>query len=306
MIPTYEDFMMPTLRILSDGKERKSKEIQHKLQDLCNLTDEDMNDFISSGASRARNNMSWAITYLFQAELIQRPFKGTYAITDEGLKLLQLGINKLNRSYLEEHFPSLYEFTHRHRPSKPQPDTIKVEEQEARLPEEIIKDNLHQLMENLVDQLLDEVRNIHPQRFEQLVVDLMLKMGYGGEDENSGFVTSYTGDEGIDGVIKEDILGLDTIYIQAKRYCENRKIDRPTLQAFVGALDGKHAKKGVFITTSAFTNQAIEYANATSARIILIDGRQLCRYMIQFNLGVVVKEQLLLKQLDQNYFSPEV
>ena len=308
MIPTYEEFMMPTLEILSDGEARKNKELQLALQQRCHLTNEDMNVLVPSGSSRARGNMNWAITYLFQAGLIQRPRKGSYAISEEGRRLLQSGITTLNRSYLEEHYSSLYEFTHRHRPlqSADTPaDETTTDVQEARLPEDVIKDNLHQLMENLVDQLLEEVRNIHPQRFEQLVVDLMLKMGNGGEDENSGFVTSYTGDEGIDGVIKEDILGLDTIYIQAKRYGENHKIDRPTLQAFVGALDGKHAKKGVFITTSAFTNQATDYAKTTSARIILIDGRQLCRYMIQFNLGVVVKEQLLLKQLDQNYFSPE-
>ena len=299
---------MPTLQILADGQARKNKELREALQQRCGLTIEDMNVLIPSGSSKAGGNMNWAITYLYQAGLVMRPRKGYYGISEEGKHLLQSGVTILTRKYLEEHYPSLYEFTHRHRPAQ-SPETIDAsqptEETEARLPEDIIKDNLHQLMENLVDQLLEEVRNIHPQRFEQLVVDLMLKMGYGGEDENSGFVTSYTGDEGIDGVIKEDILGLDTIYIQAKRYAEAHKIDHPTLQAFVGALDGKHAKKGVFITTSSFTNNATDYAKTTSARIILIDGRQLCRYMIQFNLGVVVKEQLLLKQLDQNYFSRE-
>ena len=296
--------MMPTLEELSDGVARKTKELQQALQQRCQLTDEEMNELIPSGATRAGCNMSWATTYLFHAGLISRQGKRTYAITEEGRKLVQTGKNMLTRSYLEEHYATLYEFSHRRRAGK-QTGTPQPDEQEARLPEDIIKDNLHQLMEDLVDHLLEEVRNIHPQRFEQLVVDLMLKMGYGGADENSGFVTSYAGDEGIDGVIKEDILGLDTIYIQAKRYAESNKIDRPTLQAFVGALDGEHAKKGVFITTSAFTNQAVDYAKTTSARIILIDGRQLCRYMIQFNLGVVVKEQLLLKQIDQNYFMGE-
>lgn len=307
MIPTYEEFMMPLMQILSDGEARKNKELRYELQKRCGLSDDDMNELIPSGSSRAEGNMNWAVTYLYQAGLIVRPRKGFYSISEEGRALLKTGVSSITRKYLEEKYPSLYEFTHRHHSKKSTSsnEIVVEDETESRIPEDIIKDNLHQLMENLIDQLLEEVRNIHPQRFEQLVVDLMLKMGYGGEDENAGFVTSYTGDEGIDGVIKEDILGLDTIYIQAKRYSEGNKIDRPTLQSFVGALDVKHAKKGVFITTSSFTNTAIDYVKQTSARIILIDGRQLCRYMIQFNLGVVTKEILELKQLDQNYFSSE-
>lgn len=312
MIPTYEQFMIPVLQVLSDGRAYKTKGLRGALQKLCSLSDEDMNVQKQSGGSKVGNNISWACTYLRHAGLVRHSDRGIYEITEEGKTLLKSGCKSLTKAYLEAHYPSLYEFTHRKRSDSTETTMEGAMAKgsmdltsEARLPEDIIKDNLHLLMENLIDKLLEAVRNIHPRHFEQLVVDLMLKMGYGGEDEKSGIVTKYTADGGIDGEIKEDILGLGTIFIQAKRYAENNKVDRPTLQSFVGALDGKHSKKGVFITTSSFTAQAEDYARSTSARIILIDGRQLCHYMIQFNLGVVVKETLLLKQLDQNYFTTE-
>ena len=163
---------------------------------------------------------------------------------------------------------------------------------------------MNKLEEAIITELLDKVRKVDPKDFERLVIDLLVKMGYGGSIEDAASVTSYTGDEGIDGVIKEDVLGLDTIYLQAKRYTTG-SVGRPELQAFVGALSPKHAKKGVFIITSTFSSQAQQYAKEAEARIILIDGHQLCKYMLQFGLGVTTKEIIEIKSIDSDYFEFE-
>ena len=248
--------------------------------------------------------MNWALTYLRQAGLTKTYGRGHHVITKEGQALLAEGVKDLTEKEFVARYgdvnPQFFYYATKEKKAKPEV-VEKSHESHAVDPEESIHNAVHQMEEALISELLDRVKKISPSDFEKLVVQLLVKMGYGGSIEDAATITKYSGDEGIDGIIKEDILGLDSIYIQAKRY-SGEAIGRPVIQAFVGALSPHHAKKGVFITTSTFSHQAIEYAKAAEARIILIDGHQLCKYMLQFNLGVSTREVIEIKAIDSDYF----
>ena len=295
--------MIPILEWLKDGEIRTNNEARAKMIEAFHITQEDLNEKYSKGDSRFNGRVNWALTYLRQAGLTKTLGRGRHEITAEGRALLAEGV----KYFTEKEFVARYgnvspQFFYPNKEKKAKIDVVEKDpDTHAVDPEESIHNAVHQMEEALISELLDKVKNISPSDFEKLVVELLVKMGYGGSIEDAATITKYSGDEGIDGIIKEDILGLDSIYIQAKRY-SGEVIGRPTLQAFVGALSPHHAKKGVFITTSTFSNQAIEYAKAAEARIILIDGHQLCKYMLQFNLGVSTREVIEIKTIDSDYF----
>lgn len=303
MIPSFEKFMYPILEWLKDGAIRTNGEARAKIIEVFKITPEDLNEKLNKGGSRFNGRVNWALTYLRQAGLTKTYGRGHHVITTEGKALLAEGIKDLTEKEIVARYGNVSpQFFYATKEKKTNPKIIEKDDDfHAVDPEESIHNAVHQMEEALISELLDRVKKISPSDFEKLVIELLVKMGYGGSIEDAATITKYSGDEGIDGIIKEDILGLDSIYIQAKRY-SGESIGRPILQAFVGALSPHHAKKGVFITTSTFSHQAIEYAKAAEAKIILIDGHQLCKYMLQFNLGVSTREVIEIKSIDRDYF----
>lgn len=305
MVPKFDKFMYPALEYLKDGQVRTNQEIYAYLRKYFKLTDADMEEKVENGNTlRAANNMSWALTFLFQAGLTQKEKRGHHQISSKGLDL----INDPNITYITEKFlvarygRDIPFFSKSPRNDKK--DTVSPAE--AITPDVIAKEAVDKINEAVATDLLNLVQKMDPKRFESLVVDLMVRMGYGGSIEDAASVTQYSKDEGVDGVIKEDSLGLDTIYLQAKRWKEGATVGRKEIQAFVGALMGKHSNKGVFITTAQFTAEAIAFANGTiGSRIILIDGRKLCKLMMKYNLGVSDKETYIVKKIDGDYFEEE-
>lgn len=303
MIPSFEEFMLPILEWLKDGAIRTNREAREKMIEVFKITKEELDEKFSKGGSRFNGRVNWALTFIRQAGLTKAQGRGLYVITEEGQALLAEGITSLTEKDLIDRYGDVNpQFFYSNRAKKAKPEIIEKEDDSHAVdPEESIHDAVNQMEEALISELLDKVKNVSPSDFEKLVVQLLVKMGYGGSMEDAATITKCSGDEGIDGIIKEDVLGLDSIYIQAKRYSEGA-IGRPVLQAFVGALSPHHAKKGVFITTSTFSHQAIEYAKAAEAKIVLIDGHQLCKYMLQFNLGVSTRETIEIKAIDSDYF----
>jgi restriction system protein len=247
------------------------------------------------------NRAHWAVTYLHRAGALKRTQRGVYQITDRGLRLLQQRKDGITVKDLMQ-FPEFREFV--------QPIKVygadgneSASSSEGRTPLERLEAAYQESREALASELLERVRQVTPSFFEQLVLDLLTAMGYGGTLEDAARAVGRAGDEGIDGVIKEDKLGLDVVYVQAKRWQQN--IGRPDVQAFVGALAGKKARKGVFITTSDFTKEAREYVQNIDAKIVLIDGRQLAELMIDHDVGVTVVQTYKLKRVDSDYFESE-
>jgi restriction system protein len=304
MVPKFDSFMYPALEYLKDGQVRTNKEIYAHLRNVFKLTDEDMDEKVEKGGtSRAIGNMSWALTFLFQAGLTQKEKRGYHQISKLGKELLaDSSITDLTEKLLVARYGDDKPFFNKTKTSKAKAGNL----EEALTPNELAREAVNKINEAVASDLLSLIQNMDPKRFEYLVVELLVKMGYGGSIEDAASVTQYSKDEGVDGVIKEDSLGLDTIYIQAKRWKEGSNVGRKEIQAFVGALVGKHSNKGVFMTTAQFTNEAIDYAkNATGSKIILIDGRKLCQLMMQYNLGVSTKEVLEVKRIDTDYFDED-
>ena len=297
--------MIPILEWLKDGEVRTNKEAHAKMIEVFSLSDAEVNEKTPKGGSRYQGNVNWALTFLYQAGLTQKPKNGRHQISARGRAILAEGISDITEKEFVKRFGDKNpKFFYPNKTKKVEEKENSTEVQMSTPPEEAIHNALYTIEEALITELLERVKNISPADFERLVVELLVKMGYGGSIEDAATITKYTGDEGIDGIIKEDILGLDSIYIQAKRY-NDVVIGRPALQAFVGALSPHHAKKGVFITTSTFSEQAIDFAKRAEARIILIDGHQLCKYMLQFNLGVTTREIIEIKTIDSDYFNFE-
>ena len=299
-IPKFEEFLIVILEILSDGKEHNIKEIKEKSAENFNLTDEEIKELLPSGTQSIVNNrVGWGRTYLKKAGLIESKKRGIFNITKEGLKLLSNKPDKITVQTLEN-YSSFREFRYGN------DDNIDNENKKSYLsPEEKIENSFLEIKNELANSLLEEVKKKSPEFFERLVIDLLLKMGYGGSRASAGKTVGKTGDEGIDGIVDEDKLGLDKIYIQAKRYSDS-SIGRPELQKFVGALGGQGATKGIFITTSKFTGNAIEYVkNQAISNVVLIDGERLSELMIDYDVGVSTKWTYKIKQFDSDYFESE-
>ncbi len=300
MIPDFQSTMLPILNSLKDNSIREVKELQEMMLSYFQISDDERKITIPSGTqSLFYNRVAWALAHLKRAELLSSPERGKYQITSNGLKVIQNPPEKITAKYLKS-FPS---YVHA---KTQQNESIIIDDDEEEInktPDELIDLGISQINNELSNLLITQIKNCSAYYFERIVVDLLIKMGYGGSDIDNGEVTSKSGDEGIDGIIKEDKLGLDKIYIQAKKW-ENT-IGRPEIQKFVGALHGKRAKKGIFITTSNFTKEAIEYAIILDVSVVLIDGKQLTKLMIENDLGVTVKDTIKIRRLDTDYFIEE-
>ncbi len=288
---------------IADGQEHSTTETHDTLAKLFNLTDEQINQYLPSGSQKVfYNRVFWAKAHLKMAGLIENIRRGHFKITQLGQDALFKKPKEMNLRFLKQ-FPGYLENTGRTKEGeKPIEQSVDIEIKET--PEEVIANNFLEIRKNLALELLSKVKICTPSFFENLVVELLVKMGYGGSIKEAGKATRLTSDGGIDGIIKEDRLGLDFIYIQAKRW-DNQSVGRPDIQSFVGALDGQRATKGVFITTSKFADTAIVYVKTITKKVILIDGEQLANYMIDYGLGVSTFTTYDLKKIDHDYFGEE-
>ena len=300
-IPDYQTLMLPVLKLASDGIEHKFSQAVETLADDFSLSAEERSELLPSGSQAVFNNrVGWARSYLKQAGLLASPKRGYFTITESGMKLLQSNPLKIDNSVLEQ-FPEFIEFKSRKKDkSEKNGDSESSTEEETQTPEDSLASAYSKLRRTLESEILSSVKEASPSFFERLVVDLLVKMGYGGNRKDAGKALGKSGDGGIDGIINEDRLGLDVIYIQAKRW--EGTVGRPEIQKFAGALQGQRARKGVFITTSTFTREAKEYVSMIDVKIILIDGEQLSTLMADHNVGVSTVGQYEVKKLDSDYF----
>lgn len=302
MIPDYQSIMLPLLRRLSDLQEHKFRDLIDDLSTEFKLTEEERKELLPSGTQPIFDNrVGWSRTYLKKAGLIDSPKRAISVISKLGLDILKQNPKIINTSFLRQ-FPAFVEFQNL---KHDETEELDSNETEAQTPEESLETAYQRLRKSLAQELLNRVIGLPPAFFERLVVELLVKMGYGGSIKDAGKAIGKSGDEGIDGTIKEDKLGLDIIYIQAKRWQIGNAVGRPELHKFVGALAGQGAKKGIFITTSNFTKDAIEYIPRNETKIVLIDGEQLSQLMIDYNIGVSQVNVYELKRIDNDYFGDE-
>ena len=298
-IPDFQSAMLPVLTFFSDGSEHSNSDLIESMVRLYNVTQEELDEMLSSGTERVFNSrINWAKTYIFQAGLLERTQRSHYRITERGLDLMKQKPEKIDIRLLNR-YPEFQEF--QRRSSRPSLGRGVAEQVVPLPPEETMQAAFREFQSSLISIILENVKRCKPPFFEQLVVDLLVKMGYGGTHENAGKAVGRSGDGGIDGIIDEDRLGLDAIYIQAKRWGDTT-VGKPEIQKFVGALVGRRAKKGVFITTSRFSQEAIDYAGSIEAKVVLIDGQRLAELMIEFGVGVTEKDVIRLKKIDTDYF----
>jgi restriction system protein len=299
-IPDYETIMLPLLQLLSDRKVRPLRDSIEAMGAHFKLTTEERAHRLPSGVKRTFDDrVSWASTYMKKAGLLTTPKRGDYEITERGLEVLKAPPERLTDKYLER-FDEFLEFRGRKTPAATRAAETASDE---KTPEEAFEENYARLRDALAAELLDAIGECSPAFFEKLVVDVLVAMGYGGTREDAGRALGGTGDGGIDGIVKEDRLGLDIIYLQAKRW--EGVVGRPEIQKFAGALQGQRAKKGIFITTSSFTKDALDYASRIEAKIILIDGKQLAQLMMDYDVGVSRIASYFLKRIDADYFAEE-
>lgn len=299
-VPDFQSLMLPMLALLADRRVRRVvPDVTDALANHYGLTEAEQDEMLPSGAMPTFTNRThWAATYMSKAGLVERPKRGHILITQRGLDLLATKPEKVTISLLSQ-YPEFEEFR-----TKKSIGTDSHKPDEVENPEESLFRAYGSWRQTIEADLLDRLQSdsFTWQSFERLVVDLLHAMGYGGSDEDLREVTKMTGDEGIDGVIKEDRLGLDAVYIQAKNYGPKTKVGRPALQAFSGSLTGQRASKGVFITTSSFSGEAVDYVNRIPQRIVLIDGPTLARYMYDHGIGVRPSKVLDVRRVDEAYF----
>lgn len=304
-IPDFQSIMLPLLQFVSDGAEYTNREAVEALGKTFGLAEEDRKKMLPSGQQRVFDNrVAWARAHLKMANLITNARRGVFKITPQGQAVVGQKPSEINIRFLRRfpEYEKLRETRKQNRKAKrptSSGDAIDSNHESA-TPEEQLEEAYAQLRESLAHELLEQMKSSSPEFFEQVVVDVLVRMGYGGSLQDAGQAIGKSNDEGIDGIIKEDRLGLDIIYIQAKRW-ENT-VSRPEIQKFSGALQGKRARKGVFITTSNFSESALTYANSIENKIILIDGEQLAQYMIELGVGVSTESTYTVKTIDSDYF----
>ena len=303
-LPKFVDFFRPFLEAISDGELHSPKEVRDYISNKMSISDDDLSMMLPSGRITVfYSRVGWARTYLDKAGLVETPSRGKYRITDEGRKALDSG-DKIDIKYLEQ-FDKFKSFHSASPDNGSEADSSS--DTKDKTPMEIMADAYKEIKESLSDQLMKEVIKLSPAQFESLVVKLLLAMNYGDGTEDAGQITRMTNDEGIDGIIKEDKLGFSNIYIQAKQWNPDRTVDRPELQKFVGALTGKQAQKGLFITTAKFSSGALKYAeNLLNTKVVLVDGSALMTLMINHNLGVSVDYTYAIKKLDMDFFEDDI
>ena len=299
-IPDYQSLMLPVLRIFADRKEHPVSEARKRIATELNLSEAELSQRLASDTTTVfMNRIGWAVQYLKEAGAIRAARRGVYDITDRGVSLLQKQPSEITAKMLRQ-FPEFVEFQGKGAESVPMLESAAPLSESRATPEESLENNYQVLRDALAHDLLEAAKNGTPASFEQIVVDLLVAMGYGGSVEDAGKVVGKSGDGGIDGIIKQDKLGLDTIYVQAKRWRE--VVGSPEIMKFSGSLTKHHANRGVFITTSAFTKDASEFVEAMPQKIVLIDGNRLATLMIEHDVGVSATKTYKLKRLDQDYF----
>lgn len=300
-VPDFQSLMLPLLRHCSDGHEHSKSDAVPALAKEFGLSDSDLAELLPTGRqSKFDNRVGWAKSYLKQAGLLESTGRGVFRITPRGLEVLAEKPTRVDMRYLNR-FPEYQEFKARSR-SRDSDQLVDPVPSDT-TPEELLEIGYKQMRATLAADLIQQVKTCSPAFFERLVVQLLLNMGYGGTREDAGQVVGKSGDGGIDGIINEDRLGLDVIYIQAKRW--EADVGRPEIQKFVGALAGHKASKGVFITTSSYTQEARNYAGQVNSKVVLIDGSMLADLMIDYNIGVSPRETYEIKRVDSDYFSEE-
>jgi restriction system protein len=296
--------MLPFLKSVSDKKEHNMREILGTLAAQFNLSEVEQKELLLSGLQPIfENRVGWTRTYLKKAGLLGSPRRAVVVITDRGIDILRQNPEKINIKFLRQ-FPEFVEFHTAKKDEGTQEDSVE-ENASPQTPEEAIESAYQGIRKALAQELLNKILEMPPSFFERLVVELLVKMGYGGSIKDAGRAFVKSGDGGIDGTIKEDKLGLDLIHIQAKRWQSSNVVSRPEIQKFVGALDMRRSKRGIFITTSTFSSEAWEYISHIETKIALIDGEQLSQLMIDHNLGVSPQQTYELKRIDNDYFEEE-
>lgn len=297
-VPDFQSLMLPLLQMAADGQEHTVYEAMDALASMFNLSPEERNELLPSGQqSRFDNRVHWASTYLKQAGLLEATGRGRFCITQRGLDVLRHRPDRIDAAFLRQ-FPEFIAFQSR---SPRNHDAGAAPIELAHTPDETLQASYQSLREELAKELLERIMNCSPRFFERMVVDLLVAMGYGGSRQDAGRAIGQSGDGGVDGIINEDRLGLDVVYIQAKRW--DNTVGRPQVQAFAGSLEGYRARKGVFITTSTFSKDAREYVERIEKKIVLIDGEQLAQFMIDYGIGVSEVATYTVKKVDTDYFS---
>ena len=300
-VPTFQELFLPMLSYLADGNERTKQDVAEHIAQKLKLTPEDMSELLPSGKqTKFLNRVAWTRTYFGKALLVKATGRGKFCITQRGRDLLATNPNHLNVNMLKQYpeFQNFYQRNNNDTQEQYRENITSISVDET--PEEQLESSYQTLRKELVGLLLQQILQASPAFFEQLVVDVLVAMGYGGSRMDAGKAIGQSGDEGIDGVIKEDRLGLDLIYLQAKRW--QNPVGRPHVQNFVGSLVGKSAHKGVMLTTSRFTDEARQFIKHLPQKVVLIDGEELAELMIEFNVGVNPEMTYTVKKLDTDYF----
>lgn len=304
-IPKYDEMYREFLDCLADGQVHRSKEVKDIIAKHFSVSAKDREELLPSGRQAIFDNrVGWTSTYLKKAGLVKSPSRGTYEITETGRRVISESPEKIDNTYLRQ-FESFRDFVLGNQVTEGE-DTV-VPTVSSQTPQDILDDAFRQINQTLCDDLLAEIIKQSPSFFERLVVKLLTRMGYGGSVGSAGVVLGQTGDEGIDGVVREDKLGFSLIYIQAKRWDCDTAVGRPEIQKFVGALAGQGATKGLFITTAKFTKEARQYAEKQhTTKVVLVDGRVLANLMIEYDIGVSEEATYQIKRIDTDFFSDDI
>ena len=298
-IPVFQQITLPLLQLLEDKQEHSLRQVIDSLTNQFNLTQEEQHELLPSGKQAIFDNrVGWARTHLKKAGLIESTRRGFFRITDRGLHVLNEKPAKIDVKFLDQ----FEEFRAFRAIRREKPVESSKEEPEV-TPEEALANAYQDLKNSLASDLLQQLKASSPTQFENMVIDLLVAMGYGGSRKEAAKAIGRSGDEGIDGIINEDRLGLDVIYVQAKRW--EGTVGRPEIQKFAGALQGQHAKRGIFMTTSNFSKEATDFASRVDNKIILIDGDTLVQHMIDHNVGVTPSVNYEVKKIDLDYFTEE-
>lgn len=304
MIPNYQQFMRPFLQIAKDanGNEVKLRDVINQLADQFNLTDEERSETLPSGRqSILDNRVGWTRTYLTKAGLLEATRRAHFVITPRGKDALSENVD-INNEYLKK-FDEFIAFKQKSNDEVGnEAESGITEQEEVSTPDEILRSAYKKVNEALAQEILERTRKVTPDFFEDLLIELLIAMGYGGAGEGAAHALGKSGDNGVDGVIDQDPLGVDQIYIQAKRYAEGNNVGAGDIRDFFGALNLKRAQKGIFITTSDFTSSAQETANNLGTRIVLINGKELAKLMLRYNIGSRDEDVLHIKKLDEDFF----
>lgn len=301
-IPDFQSLMRPLLEAHADGKEHINRDLVSQIAEQFGLSDEERRELLPSGVSRVFDNrIGWAKSHITQAGMLIAPRRAISMITDRGREALRIQPERIDLRVLNG-YEEYREFRNRRKATdNEEMDSTEAEIQDSQTPEELLENAYLQVRRQIESELLAQIKSAPPEFLERVVVDLVVRMGYGGSRKDAGEALGRSGDEGIDGIIKEDPLGLDIIYLQAKRW--EGTVGRPEIQKFAGALQGQRARKGIFITTSTFTADALEYTSRIETKIILIDGPRLSKLMFDHGVGVATASNYEVKRIDSDYFT---